>query len=370
MNKYRQVVYPLVSGMFSLLLVAQFASCTKDRGRDAKENMTFQKVICTDSPSKELALGKGKKCIDGDSLPLKDIRIVDSLMFLETNRSRGIIEVLSTRDLSSRGSFINAGNSVGEFPVGILISIRGTFLKKDGNLYAILSDQITARTCSWNVTSSLQTGDTQIEEFLPDTEIPQGAFWVKVLPDSTFWIKELNEDETMQKRWLIKGKEKKSVPNMEFADEFAVPKGKDFNLLSTLPGVSPDGTKCVEAMLNMNYINVYSANSGKGYTVCCGEKLDRLSDAIVKSEREQKYMFAKVRTYDDGFAVLKYDITYETFLSGKTYTPSILLFDWDGKMLGEFKPGIQFSSFDIDKANHTLYVLSGDGSLWQYEIPE
>ncbi len=368
MSKCRRVVCPVVSGLFLLLLVAQFASCDKNRGRDPKENMTFRKVVYADSPSKELALGKGKKCIDGDSLPLKDIRIVDSLMFLETNRSRGIIEVLSTGDLSSRGSFINAGNSIGEFPVGILISIRGTFLKNNGNLYAILSDQITARTYSWNVTSSLQTGDTRIEEFLPDTEVPQGAFWVKILPDSTFWVKELNEDETMQKRWLIKGKERKTIPNMEFADEFAVPKGKDFNLLSTLPGVSPDGTKCVEAMLNMNYINVYSANSGKGYTVCYGEKLDRLSDALAKSEQEQKYMFAKVRTYDDGFAVLKYDITYESFLSGKTYTPSILLFDWDGKMLGELKPGIQFSSFDIDKNNHTLYVLSGDGCLWQYEI--
>lgn len=352
-----------------LLTVAFMASC-KDKVQSSKEYMAFDTVLYMDSSPKQIALGQGKKCIDGNKLPIKDFNIVDSLMFLETNDKQGIIQVLSLKDLSSKGSFLNVGQSIGEFPIGVYMSLYGTFTTQNDSLYAILCEQTTSRIYAWNVTSSLKTGKTQITEIFPDADIASSPFWVKMLPDSTLLIKELAGEETMQKRWLVKGKNKKTIPNMDFADNFAVPKGEDFNLLSTLPGISPDGTKCVEAMVGMNYINVYSLETGKGFTVCSDKELDKMSDVLAQSPKDRKYMFADVRTFDFGFAVLKYGVTDEVFQSSKDFVPSILTFAWDGKTLGEMKPGIRFSSFDLDFINYTLFVLTDDGSLWQYKIME
>ncbi len=359
-------------GLFGLLLLFVMISMTgcKDKTLSSQEYMAFDTILYMDSSPRQVALGQGKKCIDGNKLPIKDFKIVDSLMFLETNDSQGIIKVLSLKDLSPKGDFLNMGQSIGEFPIGVYMSQYGTFMTKNDSLYAVFCEQTTSRIYVWNVTSSLETGKTQIREMFPDADIASSPFWVKMLPDSTLLTKEFAGEETMQKRWLIKGKNKKSIPNMNFADDFAVPKGEDFNLLSTLPGISPDGTKCVEAMIGMNYINVYSLETGKGFSVCCGKEPDKMSDILAQSPKNRKYMFADVRTYDFGFAVLKYDITDEEFQSKKNFTPSILTFTWEGKTLGEIKPGIQFCGFDIDFINNTLFVLSDDGSLWQYKILE
>ncbi len=356
-------------GFLSLLLIMSMTGC-KDKVLSSQEYMAFDSVVYMDSSPRQVALGKGKKCIDGNKLPIKDFKVVDSLIFLETDENQGIVKVLSLKDLSPKGGFLNKGQAIGEFPIGVYMSLYGTFLTKNDSLYAFLCEQTTSRIYVWNVTSSIETGKTQITEAFPDADIANSPFWVKMLPDSTILAKEFAGEETMQKRWLIKGKSKKSIPNMNFADDLAVPKGEDFNLLSTLPGISPDGTKCVEAMMGMNYINAYSLETGKGFTVCCGKELDKMSDVLALSPKDRKYMFADARTYDFGFAVLKYGITDEEFQSKKNFVPSILTFTWEGKTLGEIKPGIQFSSFDFDFINYTLFVLSDDGSLWQYKILE
>ncbi len=56
--------------------------------------------------------------------------------------------------------------------------------------------------------------------------------------------------------------------------------------------------------MGFDYINVYSPFSGEGFTICCGNKFDKLSDAQATPRPLRKYMFADVCTYDFGFAVL------------------------------------------------------------------
>ena len=121
-------------------------------------------------------------------------------------------------------------------------------------------------------------------------------------------------------------------------------------------------------MMGMNYINVYSPINGSGYTICCGNKMDNLSDVLSLPKAERKYMFADVRAYSFGFAVLKYDITEKDFQLGKEHTPTIMVFDWNGNELVEIIPGTNFNHFDIDANNKLLYILNSNGDITRYNI--
>lgn len=334
----------------------------------ARENMAFDKVIYQKTPPKECILDSNKSKIVASSAAANEFVIVDSLMFVATNRDNGMVEALSLDDFSSKGSFINKGNASGELTWNIDLVLNTTFTKKDGSLYATVYD-ITGKVYSVNISDWLNGGKADMVEICSGVDIPRPAFWVKQLADSTVIARVMADEQTAQKRILIKDGKTSGIKNMGFADGFTVPPKTDYNLLSTLVGVSPDGTKCVEAMIGFNYINVYSPFSGEGFTICCGNKLDKLSDALATPRPERKYMFADVRTYDFGFAVLKFDTDDITYQKGGDFSPSILLFKWDGEALGELKPNVHFSCFDIDVRTGKLYLLDDDSKLRQFDLP-
>ena len=351
--------------VFAILL----NGCTKSRNDgDPYENITFNEVIYMDDAPKSFPLKDGKTCISADSLPVRNFTIYDSLIFVETNKDNNFLEVRSLKNPSLKGAMLNKGNASGEFLMGLNLSHYTTFVQHADSLYAIIYDEMVKRFYTLNITASINVGKAQITETFDKTKIPGPAFWVKFLPDSTFYIKVLADDETKERRWILRDEKTVPVKSMSKDDLCAVAKGEDFNLLGSFLSMSPDGSKCVEAMLFKNYINVYSLGDYDGFTVCCGKKLDKLSEISALPREERKMQFCDLRSHKFGFAVMKNNPTREANDQQKTI-PSILLFDWNGKVLGEMKPDVQFRRFDIDEVNNLLYVLTDDGSIRQYAIP-
>ncbi len=355
--------------LMSSALVILLNGCTKDRGdRDPHENITFDKVVYMDEAPTPLSLKEGKNCISADSLPVRDFIIYDSLMFVETNKETNFLEVRSLTDLSLKGAMLNKGNASGEFLWGPNLSHYSTFVQQNGTLYAVIYNEIVKRFYSLNVTASVNSGSTQITEAFDKVKTPGPVFWAKFLQDSTFYIKALADDETKERRWILRDEKTEPIKSMSKDDLCAVAKGEDFNLLGSFLSMSPDGSRCVEAMLFQNYINVYSLVDDDGYTVCCGKKLDMLSDISALPRENRKMQFGDLRSHKFGFAVMKNNLASEPNAAQKTM-PSILMFDWNGKVLGEMKPDVRFRHFDIDEVNNLLYVLTDDGSIRQYVIP-
>lgn len=364
-KKYINYIYVLSF----VLVILSIMSCGNET-KISKEDMAFDTVKYLQKSPRVLVLkSTSSKYINLGSVPIKNFIIVDTIMFVDTGRDKGIVEIFSMKGYSSKGRLINKGRASGEFIQGINLGLYTTFMKKGQVLYGTIYDMVTGKLYSLNVSDFLSEGKYKLVEIYRNTEMPQPAFWVKQLSDSILFTKVLTDEETAQKRYLIKNGKIGKTPNLDFADNFVVPKNEDFNLLSTLIGVSPDGNKCVEAMLGMNYINVYSPINGRGYTICCGDKIDKLSEALSLPKAKRKYMFADIRTYDFGFAILKYDITEKEFQSGEDFIPSILIFDWKGNTLGEVKPEVNFNHFDIDINKELLYILDTNGRIMRYDIP-
>ncbi len=355
--------------LMSSALVVLLNSCTKDRGdRDPHENITFDKVIYMDDAPTSFSLKEGKNCISADTLPVRDFIIYDSLMLVETNKETNFLEVRSLEDLSLKGGMLNKGNASGEFLWGPSLSHYSTFVQQNGSLYAIIYDEIVKKFYTLNITASINSGMTQITEAFDKVKSPGPMFWAKFLPDSTFYVKVLADEETKERRWILRDDKTEAIQSMGKDDLCAVKKGEDFNLLGSFLSMSPDRNRCVEAMLFQNYINVYSLTDDDGYTICCGKKLDKLSDISALPRENRTMQFGDLRSHEFGFAVMKNNLASEAKASQET-TPSILLFNWKGKVLGELKPDVRFRRFDIDEANNLLYVLTDDGSILQYVIP-
>lgn len=344
--------------------------CSPPKIDVVKENMAFDTVLYQTNPRAYILDTDKSKCVSPDGLPVKNFVIMDSLLFVDTGRENGIMEILSTKDFSSKGSYINNGRGADEFSQ-FHLTLYTTFIKKDNILYATLFNCVNGKVYSLNIQDCLNSGKAQLNEIYKNVEIPEPTtvFWAKQLMDSTLFIRKLTDGENAQRRFLIKKRAVEEASKMKFANDFIIPQGEDFNLLSTLIATSPDGSKCVEAMIGMNYINVYSPIKGNGFTVCTESELDKFSEVLSLSKEDRKYMFADVRAYDFGFAVLKYDITDKTYQSGEDFHPSILVFNWQGKALGELKCDQNFNHFDIDVNNKKLYILDSDSRIRIYDFP-
>ena len=278
------------------------------------------------------------------------------------------MDIISLNSMKSHGCYLHKGKAKGEFLYGINLTLQTTFECKNDSCYANIYDPITACVFNVNISKTIMEKHASLNE-LDFAEIPHSAFWAKTIGDTLLLVREIDGTETHQNRSLISQAGVRTNHPIKKLNDFEIPVGEDFNIMSSLVSVSPSSKYVVEALIGMNYINIYSLDEKVEYTICIGDELDKLSDILSTSKFDRKYMFADVRTYNFGFAALKYDITEHIFQSDEKYTPSILFFDWSGKPIGVVNSEIKFNHFDYDEENKMLYILDSDSKLLKCKIP-
>lgn len=299
-----------------------------------------------------------------DEYYVKNMVVFDSLLFVDTKNDNGLVDILSTTTKKSYGCFLARGRANTEFSFGINLTLYSSFEHRNNKIFLDTYDVITGQLYSMDVNSTINKGKSVIEKHILSDKIPNSAFWVKSLSDTTVVYRRINDSETMQIRTIVSKTGNMHNKAFDILNEFEIPQDEDFNIMSTLVAISPSKDYIVEAMIGMNYVNVYSIKDGKGYTLCVGDKVDKLSEVLSLSKYNRKYVFADVRAYDFGFVLLKYDIKEKVFRSGSEYPTSLLLFDWNGKVIGEVTSAIQLMHFDYDERNGILYLLDHDNHLF------
>lgn len=344
--------------LFSLTVA--FCSCTGsvDVGKEymSLENVKYINDIST---SYTLKAAEGKVL----NLPVVNIQnfvIADSLFIAYTGKEDGLIDIFNIEGWTKRCSILRKGNARYEFVNGTNITLHTSFIHSDDTLYACIYNPPIGKLYKININKCLESSHVDIMEVFTECELPHYPFWAKMLNDTLLMTRNIDDMETSQIRTLMN--ERGTVPSLviDSLNQFKIPAKEDFNIMSSLIAISPDSTLCVEAPLGMNYINVYNPLESTGYTLCIGEKMDKLSDILRASRKDRRYMFADVRSYHFGFAVLVFDVDEMTFQMNKKFTPSILLFDWQGNSLGKIDSDFKFNHFDIDERNRNLYVLNED----------
>ena len=353
--------------LYVILLISLFG-CSQSETVHS-EYMSLEDVKYVDAPLQLIHLqDNGADIPKLQDIPIKNFCFYDSLMMVSTYRDKGLLEILSINELKSYGSLINKGKANGEFVYGINITLQTTFSSKKDSIYAHSYDPVTGRLYKINITDKTDNNIINIEEETIFNKMPHSAFWAKMISDTCCILRSIDNMETRQLRSIITPNTKQTKNKaIELLNDFEIPMNEDFNIMSSLVALSPQRDMIVEAPLGMNYINIYSPITGDGFTLCTENKMDKLSHIISTSKYDRKYMFADLRAYNFGFAILKYDIKENIYQSAGKYSPTILLFDWKGTPLGEIKPPTKYSHFDFDLKNGYLYILNTDGHLKKYK---
>lgn len=346
-----------------LLVSALCIGCSSDKKLN-KECLLLDDVKYVSSIPKLVTLCEDSMTsVITPTLQIRNFAIVDSLLFIDTDQENGILNIMSIVSGKSFGSFLDKGRAKGEFGFGINLNLYTTFDQHKDSLFANLYDLIAGRLYRVNITKQIIEGECDVQEISMPGGLPRSAFWVKTVSDTLVYYRTIDKMETCQPRTIITQNGRISTKVTNKLNEFEIPAKEDFNIISSLIAFSPSKNMFVEAMIGMNYINIYSLHEDKGYTLCIGKELDKLSSILSTSKYDRKYIFADLRVYDFGIAALKYDIDEKVYLSDGEYYPSILMFDWNGNPIGEITSEVKFNHFDFDLKNGFLYILDKEGRL-------
>ena len=353
----------------SIVLAVICVSACMQKHYDEAEYMVFDDVKIV-SDFKEIAVlsQENGEEITYSKPNIKNFIVTDSVLIIDTGMESGISNVISTVDYSDIGSFFDKGKAFGEFLLGIDLGLRSTLALTDDSLKLIACDYVLGKVYSINLSKFIATGEKEIKEPYAGMELPRPIFWLKAMNDTSVIVRTLEDNETREVRYLISENGAKEIDAFSRLNRFQVPSGEDFNIMSSLMALSPDREICVEPLVGLNYINVYSPFGTKAFTISVDKEPYSLSEITKIDKADRPYVFADVRAHNFGFAVLKYGVTDREFQEDIDYKPSILLFDWNGNPLGEVKSEFKFNHFDIDEAKGELYVLDADGKLLKYPL--
>lgn len=349
---------------FLFSVVSIFCLCCTPDKRLNKECMLLDYVKYVNTIPKLTTLCEDSMVsVDTPTPYIKNFAIVDSLLFIDTNQENGLLNIMSINSNKSYGFLLDKGRAKGEFGFGINLTLYTTFEHHKDSLFANMYDLIAGRLYRINITKQITEGKCYVQEILMSEELPRSAFWIKTISDTLALLRTIDKKETRQTRSIITKHGHITTKVTDKLNKFEIPAKEDFNIISSLIAFSQNNNMFVEAMIGMNYINIYSLSKEKGFTLCIGKELDKLSDILSTSRYDRKYTFADLRAYSFGFAVLKYDIEEKVYQSDEDIHPSILLFDWNGDPIGEITSDLRFDFFDIDTKNGYIYILNKDGRL-------
>lgn len=349
-----------VIGLFALL------GCTHSK---TSNNMAFEDVrTISEFPITHTITREQMIPVLGSGEYVEDFAIYDSLLVIDTNQEKGLLEFRSTNTLEFLGELFDKGNAEGELAAGIDISLLSSFYNLSDSLYISTFDSRKGTFYRVNLTKALNDKKIEILPTAQSHDYPRPIFWAKALTDSLIYYRTITDMETRQCRFCINDSKEIENDKINRLNNVYIPADEDINILSTLMAMSPNRRMIVEAPLCFNYINVYSLFDNVAFTICDGEQMINVSDVINKPKFHRPYMYGDIRAYDFGFGVLKFDTTDFKYQNGMSDHPKLLFFDWNGNPIASIETTFNYSLFDYDLNNNVLYVLDNEGILLKTPI--
>jgi hypothetical protein len=282
---------------------------------------------------------------------MKNFRIYDSLLILSVADKEGVLSFLSLPDYHFLGKYLSLGQGSNEFLFNPeLGNVR--FFKEEGDRFAWIYDSQTGKLYKMNMDESIR--NNQLNMFVYKT-LPSSLFNFCVIDSVTFFCKKIIEP-LHQSRYIWKNGEKIIPPDLERLNLAAIQQERDINILSTITLCDPIKNRIVEAPVNLNYINLYAPDGSFGKTICIGDKLNHIDKIQEIDVWDRIYTFGGLRLFDPCWGVLYINETMKDFQVEQKTLPAILLFDWKGNPLAEFKLSRFITSFDIDFLHGYLYT--------------
>ena len=337
--------------------------------RPDADYMAFKNTQYIEQFPKTFHLPAGEQLRLTDSIGVHNLVVQDSLLIVSTLNNDGFWSFYSLPDYRFLGKYITKGNGPGE----VLTAPRPgsqQFIKKGGQLQAIIYDPSSGRTYALDISQTLRDNRTAMTELHYD--LPPNLFHFTLIDSSTIFCRQVNNELTQQLRFVLNDQgEKHASENMEILNAAQIEPGNDVEILGVFTRYNPEKRMIVEAAFDLNEINLYALDGSFSKTICVGDALDKISD-VQKVERKDKMVnYAYLAAYDNYFGALYHHDTNENIYTGKARKQTIQFFDWKGNPLADVTLDHDANCFDIDLNGGYLYTLNYEtGAIYKYNIKE
>lgn len=307
------------------------------------------------------------KRLDGftcDAIGLKSVKVVDSLLILAHGDSWTLMSLDAKHDY---GTCLRQG----EGPDELLSFPRcgaSAFCHIGDSLMAYVCDKDRGKLFSLNITAFLLQGNGQLQ-FLAENRAISNDTWEAIpLGCSSIVASVPNPTFTGFSRIVITPDSIFEPTSTESWSRVEVKSEADINLLAKVTRAHPDGSKCVEAMLYLNQINLYSTDGSMAKTICVGSELDNLSQIESQFRFNRKDTYVSISAWELGFGAVYVGDTEKMMQIGESTSSEIHFFDWNGTPVFRARMPISVKAFDFDALNGILYAIdANEDTLGSYD---
>jgi hypothetical protein len=281
------------------------------------------------------------------------IKWINDVLLLSNRDSQGCITAISKDGVQYKNTFLKTGRGPGEVLYPPYISWLSFYnLDSPAPLMGIYDFKGNYYEC--DIEESLDNGVFVGGIIADSLASSSGERYFRIDSERLLCRKSSPSGKGFE-RHIISNRTKKRTVNasMEKLNSFA---SSYSNILSTIILINSKKDMIVELGSGLPVIHIYSISESYEKTLHIGEcigipQMERIAD----NKRKRYYYDAK--SYDEGFAGLFLDCTYEELDEGSYPNPEIHLFKWTGELDAIIQLPIKTLCFDIDLEKQTVYLV-------------
>lgn len=323
------------SKLFLSLLVCAICSCT-----NSNSLCVFETTNVEDYP--ETSKLSADSTFTLDSIFVKNFRIVDSLVILDTNDSECGWKMSTLPSMVPSSGLFRTGHALGEFVFTPSLR-RSQFFYQDDKLNVAVYDFGNGKVYKSRIPK--QQGDSIVE--LKDIKAEKNLDnFIYISDDEYIYRKNTHQPEVKQLVYIKNGK-KINLKSFDILNHIEVAED-DYNSLAAYMHYNVEKQKLVQAYKYYNIVNIVDISNDNGKTLCLGSKPVPESD-IVSNMMRNSYL-EDMRVYKEYFVVLAQ-------IEDKS---SLLFFDYNGNPLKKLVLDSTAKSFDIDFNRNKILTFNNE----------
>lgn len=362
MKKYMIKILPSLKVLFPFLVLFYSLSCSKPK----ETVLAFDDVIpvIIDTGNTMLMDRQVLEFRNLDLPGVMDVKVWNDYLLFSTQDPSGYIKVINKNSKEPLGSFILHGNG----PDELLDPTPFSDFCFDKVLVSVNNSK--GRLIYWDIKASCEEGHT-ICVTREDNLVLNSGYLSSIIPVSDETLACVEIVNCGQNRFLYREGERIILPSQQRLNEVKLTTndGFRFNMLFGFAVYNKERHRMVEASAMLNTIQLYSVDDDFARTICIGRCPDDVSAIEKLPLADLPMSFQSLRAFEQGFGILFFGTTLDSFEQIKTNTPIILLFDWNGQLMDCYNVPVWISSFDIDWDNKVVYGVDYDEEkVYQFSL--
>ena len=336
----------------ALLAMALFPSCKEQENRGI--SLAKCEFVTEFPASSELTELDDKRF---DEIGVRSIKVVDTLIILSMDDSWAVYGESG----KNYGHCLSIGQGPGEFsPFCMPRSSASGYRVYGDSLYAFLSANPEREIRRINLTRFVEDSIVDVRTQIK-TDVLSTTMWQISPCDSSTFIMAMPEGNyTSFSRKIYRDGQVSEIPGTESLSSARVKGEEAINVLCKVQCYEPTCDMVVEAMGELNQLNIYSPAGERAKTVCVGKMLDDPAEVEALPMSDRVMTYNNGCTFKEGFGAIYIGKSDREARDATDRSSDLQFFDWDGKPVFRTRLPYKLYDMDIDFRNNRLYVIDSE----------